>query len=81
MTVIKAYAIPTTGGAAAEWQMATTSYQVVAIGGSLLLGCKPHNGEWSTTYITDPDRFGEFNTPRQIKAWVEKFLGDADAEG
>jgi hypothetical protein len=82
MTTVKAYTIPFTRLPAAEWETPLTRYQAVNTGEGLLLGWQSvSGGEWVTTPVTAPERFGEYKTPKQIEKWVENFLSTmADEE-
>lgn len=80
MSTVKAYTLPT-GSVAAEWTTeAGTEVQAVAWSRSLLLGVRRTGGEWVNITVVEPERFGEFQTVKQIKRWAESFIALAEEE-
>lgn len=65
-----------TGGYTANWTGETgTGYQLVTLGDSgVLFGAQAPDGKWITTPVTDPSRFGQFDTLKAFKAWVDQFV-------
>lgn len=65
-----------TGDFVATWTGETgTGYQLVTLGDSgVLFGAQAANGKWITTPVTDPSRFGSFDTLKAFKAWVNQFV-------
>lgn len=78
---IDAFVLPS-GDTAAQWVTpAGTEMQVIGLGeAGVLFGARRPDQPWSLTPITDPERFGKWNTRKAMQAWVEAFLGDAMKE-
>ena len=71
-----------TGETAAEWTTpAGTEMQVVGLGAEgVLFGARQPGRSWAMTRITDPSRFGDWKTRKDMRAWVDAFIGDAMTE-
>ena len=59
-----------------------TLFQFVGLrGAGVMMGVKPaQTGQWSPAHmVTDPERFGEWETVKQMRAWAERFEADAES--
>jgi hypothetical protein len=79
MSNIAVYPLATGTGIAAEWTTeAGTEIQAVGLkGAGLLFGARRPGGDWTLTTFTDPERYGKWETVRDMRAWVDAFLTDA----
>jgi hypothetical protein len=70
-----------TGGFVADWRGESgTAYQIITLGNSgVLFGAQASDGKWVTTPVSDPSRFGRFDTLKGFKAWVNDFVTDGEA--
>lgn len=73
---IKAFALPN-GGVVAEYTRPDgIEVQVVGLETNVLLGTRLRGGKWNVVTVTDPERFGKFDTVKTIRAWAEAFASE-----
>lgn len=74
MTNFKFGPLPT-GGAVAEATLPSgTEVQFVGTPEFVLMGMRRAGGDWVTTPVTEPRRFGpKWDTVKALKAWVAKY--------
>lgn len=67
------------GATAAYWvSEAGTEMQAVGLGDEgVLFGARRPGGTWQNTTITNPERFGDWKTRKQMQAWAEAFINAA----
>lgn len=74
---IKAFTLPN-GGVAAEYTRPDgIEVQVVGLKTNVLLGTRLRGGKWNVTTVTEPSRFGKFDTVKAIRAWAKAFADEA----
>lgn len=79
---ISTYTLPTSGAAVAEWETPLSRYQVVNVGDGLLIGYRLlSGGDWVTSYVVEPERFGPYGTPSEIGQWAERLLNQPEEDG
>jgi len=74
--LINAYALPN-GSVAAEFKMDDgVEVQVVGLETTVLLGTRIPGGRWTVTPVSEPERFGRWQSLKAIRTWAQNFIDE-----